>query len=182
MDELAETVNTGEAERTVIVFDAADAPSHLAAQETHRGFVVIYARDCESADECMENMLRNEKDSKSLTVVSSDHRVRLAARKRRASVMTSEEYWRRLDELKEKRASKPKEPPPAPNPKTREELAREQGLDESESAFWMREFAEIAHDPEINRSLAKPDPIVSDEEIKRIEREVSREKPPFRRK
>lgn len=139
-----------DAGHTTVVFDA--APSGLARDEqtagSVRGIAVAFAsgEDQQSADALIEQLIRLDSTPKQLTVVSSDARIRVAARRRGARPVDSEAF---LDELSRRRwrsrgsAGKPQEKPG--------ELAA------SEAEFWLKEF-ERGIDQEDLRELAGPFP------------------------
>ena len=103
-----------EAERTqaTIVFDAADAPPGLPRTVSHRGMTVRFAADYADADALIEQIIRDHHVPKSLLVVSSDHRVQRAARRRRASFIDSDRWYAELwqKRLEAERAAGHEEP------------------------------------------------------------------------
>ena len=96
LDTLAAALPDAERTRTVIVFDAASAPPGLPRQLTHQGMLVRFAAGYESADELLEELIVADSAPKRLTVVSSDHRVQRAARKRRAKAIDSDVWFAEL--------------------------------------------------------------------------------------
>jgi len=92
---LAESLDAGEAQRTTIVFDAGDdAPRQLPRRVNHRGIVVHFAARYEDADSLIEELIAADSAPRSLTVVSSDHRIQRAARRRRANAVDSDRWYR----------------------------------------------------------------------------------------
>jgi len=83
---------------TTIVFDAKDGPRHLAAEYRIRGVRVLFARDHDEADDLIETLIRQHASPKKLTVVTSDLRLREAARRRRSRVVPSDDW---LDSIEE---------------------------------------------------------------------------------
>ena len=96
LNTLAAALPEAERARTVIVFDAAAAPPGLPRQLTHQGMLVRFAAGYESADELLEELIVADSAPKRLTVVSSDHRVQRAARKRRAKAIDSDVWFAEL--------------------------------------------------------------------------------------
>jgi hypothetical protein len=94
LDFVARSVPPAERPRTTVVFDAAGAPKHLPRQLTHQEMVVCFAVDYASADDLLEELIRADSAPRRLLVVSSDHRVQRAARRRRASAIDSEAWYR----------------------------------------------------------------------------------------
>src|SRR5437763_392064 len=68
---------------TTITFDAFDPPPDAPRQQRFKGLTVIFAERPGDADSVLERMIAADPTPKQLTVVSSDHRVRAAARHRR---------------------------------------------------------------------------------------------------
>jgi predicted RNA-binding protein with PIN domain len=79
--------------RTLVVFDAVQAPPGLPAEIDHGGLAVRFSRRGRSADELLEELIAAEPDPRNLLVVSSDHRVQRAARQRGASFSDSEPWY-----------------------------------------------------------------------------------------
>lgn len=82
--------------RTCVVFDAKDAPKQFQSRYQHRGIDVWFAVDYPEADDLLEEIIAHHRAPKTLSVVSSDHRIVVAARKRRAGCFDSAEW---LDQL-----------------------------------------------------------------------------------
>lgn len=166
LNDLASKLEPIEAHQTTVVFDAAAAPDLAPGQARHKGLTIVFAVNDESADARLEHLIARDSAPKSLTVVSSDNRIRRAGSRRRAHILTSEEYWSRLEDRRRRQ--------PAP-PATAEDQARQQGLSAAESAYWLDAFRDVIADPEARAGLAPADFIPTDEEIRRIEREVEEE-------
>ena len=77
-----------------VIFDAQNSLGGV-VEEKHRGLRVLRDRG-RTADDMIEDLLREEKSPETLTVVSNDGRVREAAQRRGAAVRKCNEY---LDEL-----------------------------------------------------------------------------------
>jgi hypothetical protein len=80
-----------DANQTIVVFDAAEAPEGLPSRYLHESIQVLFARDYPDADSLIEEMVEEISPS-GLVVVSSDRRVQAAARRRRAVAVNSEEW------------------------------------------------------------------------------------------
>jgi predicted RNA-binding protein with PIN domain len=169
LNDLAATLDPVDAHMTTVVFDANDAPGHLSASTRHKGITVLYAVDHDSADERIEELIAHHTHPRSLTVVSSDHRIQKAANRKKARVLSADEFLTRLDSLKERKR---------PSVPAREESTRQEISTAEESAFWMEEFREVVESEEA-RQVSRGDPsFPTDEELAQIEREVEEE---FRR-
>lgn len=86
---------------TTVVFDAAEAPPGLPSTLEHDGMEIRYARDYPDADALIEELIQQHNSPRRLLVVSSDHRIQRAARRRRAQ-WTDSDLW--YDQLWQRRA------------------------------------------------------------------------------
>ena len=96
LDVLAATLQPSERKEAIIVFDAADAPPGLPSTMEHELISVRYARNYPDADTLIEEIIENHRAPRSLMVVSSDHRVQRAARRRGASYVDSDQWYEEL--------------------------------------------------------------------------------------
>jgi predicted RNA-binding protein with PIN domain len=171
LNDLAATLDPVDAHATTVVFDANYAPEHVPTSTSHKGISVLYAVDNDSADERIEDLIANHSNPRTLTVVSSDHRIQRAAKRKKAKVLSADEFLTLLDSLKERRRL------PVPI-QARQESTRQEVPTAQESAYWLEQFREVVESEEA-REVARGDPsFPTDEEIARIEREVEEE---FRR-
>lgn len=90
---LAESLEPNEIGRTTIVFDAKNAPTGLPRIVAHRGLTVRFASCYPDADSLIEELITEESAPRNLTVVSSDHRIQRAARRRRAIPIDSDIWY-----------------------------------------------------------------------------------------
>lgn len=90
---LAESLDPGELRHTTVVFDSHDAPWGLPQQVEHRGITVRFATQYEEADDLIEELIRADSAPRRLVVVSSDHRLQRAARRRRAKAVDSDVWY-----------------------------------------------------------------------------------------
>jgi uncharacterized protein len=167
LNDLANALGAVAAHQTTVVFDATDPPGHLPRESTHKGISVVYAVDDESADERIEHLIAAHSSPKTLTVVSSDHRIRQAATRRKARAITADGFWQELET--------PRRGPPPPPPPTAEEEARLHGLSPNEAASWLDTFRHVADSPEAREVLDHGDFLPTDDDIARIRREVEEE-------
>src|SRR5690349_4897641 len=75
--------------RTTFVFDAKDPPPDADRIGTHAEMMVLYAAQDEEADDLIERMIARHDAPRNLVVVSSDHRLHKAARRRKSSPIDS---------------------------------------------------------------------------------------------
>ncbi|MFO0900109.1 MAG: NYN domain-containing protein, partial [Pirellulales bacterium] len=93
---LVESLEPAELARAAIVFDAPETARGLTAEQVHRGLKVYFARGPEGADQRIEELIRLDSAPRRLVVVSSDHRLHRAARRRRATPVDSDVWHRQL--------------------------------------------------------------------------------------
>jgi uncharacterized protein len=86
-----------ERNRTTVVFDAADAPPDRPRQMTLDGMTVLFAVRGGDADTEIERLIAAHSAPRQVRVVSSDHRLQKAARRRRAVVLDSDAFLDRLE-------------------------------------------------------------------------------------
>lgn len=96
LDFLAEALTAEEVSRTMVVFDAHRPRWQGAVEERYRGLIVRFAVQYPDADTLLEQLIAQHTSPKQLTVVSSDHRVQRAARRRRAKFIDSEVWYAAL--------------------------------------------------------------------------------------
>ena len=130
---ISESLEEKEIARCTVVFDASDsAPKGLPRTLSHRGIVVKYASGLPSADELIEQLIQADTSPRKLVVVSSDHRLQRAAKRRKATPVDSDVWFHDTLRRRIARQQSLAEPsnlmkPPAPST-------------ESEVRFWMRTF------------------------------------------
>ena len=135
---LAASLEPGEIRTTVVVFDSALSLRHLPRKLVYRGIEVRFSSEHASADELIEELIRLESAPRRLTVVSSDHRVQQAARRRRATAVDSEAWYLAVTERKRRSAS---ESEPGDERDDRA-AAEEANLD-----FWLKAFSTDQEEP-----------------------------------
>ncbi|MEC8557492.1 MAG: NYN domain-containing protein [Planctomycetota bacterium] len=116
-----------------VVFDASTSPIESASvnsAEQSLGVQVLFASKHDEADDLLEELIRGHPHPKTLTVVSSDHRVQRCARARKARVLDAEEYW---DSLEERSVAPPESNDELPS-------NSEPDVDAFEVDYWLREF------------------------------------------
>jgi hypothetical protein len=91
---LAESLEPNEIGQTTVVFDSQTAPAGLPRIVAHRGLTVLFASCYPDADSLIEELIAEESSPRNLTVVSSDHRIQRAARRRRAIPIDSDIWFK----------------------------------------------------------------------------------------
>jgi predicted RNA-binding protein with PIN domain len=126
---LAESLGARQLAGTTVVFDARTAPPGLPRQSKYHGMTVRFAERGSDADQEIEQLIAADSAPRRLTVVSSDHRLHRAARRRRAKAIDSDRWYaeilrRRIDRARTRSPTrKPAEPPT-----------------EGEVRFWLKQF------------------------------------------
>jgi predicted RNA-binding protein with PIN domain len=93
MNFLAESLEPEAIPKTIVVFDSREAPWGLPRAVVHRGLSVQYASKYPDADCLIEELIQKESAPRKLVVVSSDHRLQRAARRRRARAVDSDVWY-----------------------------------------------------------------------------------------
>ena len=145
---LAASLDDNQRRNTTIVFDAADAPPGLPSTLQQEDMVVRYARDYPDADSLIEELIQQESVPRRLLVVSSDHRIQRAARKRRAHSIDSDVWY---SQLWQRRADRRLQ---AGRPQPEKPLG---DLSKAEVDYWVGEFStqEAEQDDAPSRSASK---------------------------
>jgi predicted RNA-binding protein with PIN domain len=123
-----------------VVFDASGAAPGAAAEEEYRGLHIRYALDGE-ADEVIETLIQRESTPRQLMVVSDDHRIQQAGRRRHCPVRGCLDY---LEEMERRRRVKPTQP---------ETSVKPEHVSSAETEQWLREFADLVDDPKWREAL-----------------------------
>jgi uncharacterized protein len=172
LDDLAQALGSERAGQTTVVFDASVPPGDFPLVTTYRGIHLVFALEDEDADTRIELMIGQDSNPRTLTVISSDRRIRQAASRRRARPMTAEQFWDWFDDLRTQSAlaKKPRkvlpDRPPLPDRSARPSI--------EESAFWLETFREL-ETAEIGEAIAPNQSLLTDAEIAEIQRQVDRE-------
>lgn len=102
---LAESLTPEEAGLTLVVFDAAQSLDSRPTLLHFQNITIRFAADHAHADELIIDTIQSHPDPRRLTVVSSDHQIQIAARRRKATTIDSDEWWYAR---KERKPSAPK--------------------------------------------------------------------------
>lgn len=125
---LAHALQPESAARTVVVFDAG-AQRGEPRREQFRGLTVVFAAGYEDADALIEELIRRHSAPRTLTVVSSDRRLRRAARRRKANSVGSRQWYEQIVRQRAaKQDTRPATGKPAAEPT------------DSEVQFWLDQF------------------------------------------
>ena len=131
---LATSLDAAERGQTAVVFDAKDAPPGLPRILNRHGLTVMFAPRFEEADTLIEELIVAHSAPRRLTVVSSDHRIQRAARRRRAAAIDSEQWYALIVGRRHERAGQA-------GPHDDEKPATP--LSEADVKGWLAEFADV---------------------------------------
>jgi uncharacterized protein len=132
---LADHLPADEVRETMVVFDAKHAPPAVEHEFEYRGLRVRFAHDQEEADDLIELLIRQHSTPRQLQVITSDLRLRIAAQRRRAKAVKSEDW---LDQL-ERRPMTPVPPAPRGEPSA-QPFRHVPALERDEVWEWLNEF------------------------------------------
>jgi predicted RNA-binding protein with PIN domain len=119
-----------------VVFDASHAPPGATGIEEYHGINVRFAVKQAEADDLIEDLIRQHSAPRQLTVVSNDHRIQQAARRRHCVVLDCAAY---LDLLERRRRARPAD--------GSTDSEKPEGVSGEETQRWLREFADLTDDP-----------------------------------
>lgn len=126
---LVDSLEESQLAGTTVVFDAHEAPRGLARVVKHGGLTVRFADPNLDADDVIETLIKADSSPRRLTVVSSDHRLHRAARRRKATAIDSDQWYAQVlrERIQRARQKSPSLKPSGP-------------ISEMEVRFWLRTF------------------------------------------
>lgn len=132
---LGEKLSEPEQMRCTVVFDAQNAPSDVRREGRRHEIRVQFAPPGQDADTVIEDLISKHPAAKQLIVVSSDHRLHKAAKRRGATPVDSERFWDRLQHRPDARTALVEPPAAAPKKPTPKSTATD---------AWLQEFGEFS--------------------------------------
>jgi uncharacterized protein len=166
LDELADALPADNSGEVTVVFDASVPPGDFPISSTYRGMRVLFAYGDEDADTRIEYILGHDSNPKSLTVVSSDRRIRDAASRRRARPLTADAF---LD-LKDHPGAFA--PPPSRQP---DDGDRPMPAENDDAESWAEVFRGVDELPGLDELAPPHTGLLTDAEIAEIQRLIDRE-------
>jgi predicted RNA-binding protein with PIN domain len=139
-----------ESGNVTVIFDAARPPPGVPAELDYRGIHVRFAIGMAAADDLIELLIRKASVPRHLTVVSDDHRIQQAARRRRCVVSDCGDFLQALERRRQ---------PPAA---AAEQPVKPAEVSPEEARHWLNEFADLADDPAL-KELQEPPEFFEDE-------------------
>ncbi len=127
----------GEQTRDItVVFDAKQFPPGAPTRLNVHGIEVRFAVRYPQADDLLEELIRQAEHPRELAVVSDDHRIQQAARRRGCVTVPCEEFMDRLGQT-----------PRDPGRNEADEPDKPGVVSEDEGEFWRQTFARLDDDP-----------------------------------
>ncbi len=166
LDDISTALGPDRSGQATIVFDASVHPGDFAIEAHYRGLGILFALGDENADARIERLIAADSNPRTLTVVSSDRRIRQAADRRKSRSVTADQFWELIDDLNERRQSKPKVEAHPSSFKDDGHLASD------DRAYWLEAFHDIDEMPGLQEALKPHDSLLTDDEIAEIERQV----------
>ena len=129
---ISASVEEKQRKTVTVVFDASQAPPGLPSTEEHNEMLVRYAKGYPDADTLIEEIIEQSNAPRSLLVISSDHRIQRAARKRGASYLDSETWYEQACHSRRRASSGLQNKAQTDKPHGQ--------LSKSEVKYWLQEF------------------------------------------
>lgn len=117
-----------------VVFDASSTPRGVPRLEC-AGDVRVEFSHGDSADDVIEDIIHTESAPRLLTVVSNDHRLQQAARRRGCVVLACLDYFEKLTRVPRTGSPQPEDP------------VKPQTTSPEDAEHWLREFGDGGDDP-----------------------------------
>ena len=105
-EHLADALGPERCRETTVVLDATTPPADFPLESVYQGLNLVFALGDENADARIETLIAAHSAPKSLTVVSSDRRIRQAAQRRRARSLTADEFLDLLERFQNHQAAR----------------------------------------------------------------------------
>ena len=149
---LSEKLMPAERLRCTVVFDALEAPYGQSRESQVHDIAVVFAPPGGDADTLIEDLLQGHPAAKQVLVISGDHRLHKAARRRGATPMDSEPFWEQLRQSPDQRKGVIPPPVTAPRP----------APVKPDVAAWMKEFGDVSVQ-DIAEEVRAEDQVVTDD-------------------
>lgn len=133
-----------------VVFDAGHAPVGATEVQDFHGIRVRFAVRHDQADDLIEELVRREPAPRQLTVVSDDHRLQKAGRRRGCPVMGCAEFLEWLD--RRRGPAKKSAGPTLPRNGAAEPIKPE-SVSREETQRWLREFSALENESDFKEAF-----------------------------
>jgi predicted RNA-binding protein with PIN domain len=125
-----------------VVFDSGRQAPNFPHEQQFHGVHIRFSRYPDKADDVIAQMIRHDSAPRRLTVVSDDHEVQRAARRRHCAVVGCVDFMAQLNRRREA-------PPPS------DTSDKQTSLSEAELNSWLAEFADLEGSAEMEE-LCEP--------------------------
>jgi predicted RNA-binding protein with PIN domain len=171
LNTIADALGEDRARETTVVFDASAPPADFPLETHYKGLSLIFAVEDEDADARIERLIEAHSAPRSLTVVSSDRRIRQAAARNKAKAITADDFLDLMDRFRSRKSRKqrPQHACGALSPD------RESPPTSEEASYWLEQFRGLETSTEMKEVRAADPVLLTDAEIAQIEREVAEE-------
>lgn len=115
-------------QKVTLIFDGSIPPALRQSSASLGSVALEFSGPGSDADSVIERHILTYSAPKLLTIVSSDHRIQKAGRRRHCKILGSDEFWAKM-------AKKLTAKPPAPEPRQ-----KQSGLFSHEVNYWMKIF------------------------------------------
>jgi predicted RNA-binding protein with PIN domain len=130
------------ADQVTVVFDARHPPPGAKPQFDHDGIQVLFAIKQQEADDLIEERIQRESTPRQLTIVSDDHRLHDAARRRGCPALDALDFFELVERGRRRRPAAPPQAESASDKVSARELQH-----------WLEEFADLEGDPDFKDFL-----------------------------
>lgn len=157
-----------ERERTTIVFDATGVPPDLPRQTIFQGVQLMFNREGSDADTLIEELIADHSAPRQIRLISSDHRLQKAARKRKSMFVDSEVFVEELERREPFDESQPIKEPRTADPKFSGEVSSE------ETEEWMKVFGDFPETKDVPRKKVDHQAVIpaTSDELQRLQAEI----------
>jgi len=129
-------LSTNERKRTTVVFDGTDQPASGSRWFKRFEMAVLFSPFGQEADDVIEELIRTHRDPRRLVVVSSDNRLKQAARSHRAGWLDADTFLCEIEHRSSATETETNSPQVSP-------ARPPENLSETEVQRWISEFGEI---------------------------------------
>lgn len=154
LEKLANYLSEAERKKTLVVFDMGRRSKSKPHQFEFQGIEVVFSTGFDDADSMIEFLIRTHDVPQKLLIVSSDHRIQSAAKRRKARFIDSERWIDRLEH------------PQQPNRPAPQNSMKPTQIEDTE--YWLERFrledVDLTLNPP-NNSLDQPILEITDEAV-----------------
>lgn len=139
---LKQRLSSEERDRATVVFDAGQSTGDGSRRIVSDGINILYSDPGSDADSLIESLVASHSSPRQIVVISADHRLQRAARRRRGDFMDSLDFFARL----EARGPAPDSSDHPPATPREIETKRGETLTDAETRQWLEVFGQNPDD------------------------------------